>query len=59
VLKPPLKNDFFQIFFNISFHITPEAKYSKFGHPKSIMADSESKGGPIRLPWITLLSLHK
>ena len=33
------KLTFFQIFFNISFHIALEAMYIEFGDPKSIIAD--------------------
>jgi len=34
-----IKMTFFQILFIISFHITLEAMYIKFGDPKSIIAD--------------------
>ena len=37
--KMTFLNDFFQIFYNISFHIALEAMYIKFGDPKSIIAD--------------------
>jgi len=42
-LKSPkmtfLKMTFFQIFYNISFHIALEGMYIKFDDPKSIIAD--------------------
>ncbi len=37
-LKSP-KMTFFQIFYNISFHIALEVMYINFGDPESIMAE--------------------